>query len=108
MALYADLPHASMSGWPDWVTNDSDSVRGRRAAELWQAGLAAAAVALDQLAPDVRRLSPAEFERKAQAVRRYRSQVATIERALGHRLDDPGLLGYEVVWRLPALAADPG
>ncbi|HMD56918.1 MAG TPA: PIG-L family deacetylase [Solirubrobacteraceae bacterium] len=105
VALYADLPHASVCGWPDWVINDGDSGRGRRAAELWRAGLAAARLAPVQLIPEVRRLSPVAFERKAQAVQRYASQVATIEHAIGRRLDDPELLGYEVAWRLPAVEA---
>jgi len=52
---------------------------------------------------DVCRLAPDPFAAKVEAVRRYTSQVAVIERAFGRRLDDPTLLGYEVVWRLPAV-----
>ncbi len=102
VALYADLPHASLYGWPDWVTGDRGSQRGRQAAELWDAGLTAAELAPERLSPEVRRLSPKSFARKARAVRAYASQVATIEQSAGTRIDDPELLGYEVTWRLPA------
>jgi LmbE family N-acetylglucosaminyl deacetylase len=105
IAFYADLPHASLCGWPDWVTNDRDDGRGRRAAALWRAGFAAAGLAPEQLVPEVRRLSAEAFERKAQAVRRYTSQVATIECSIGRRLDDRELLGYEVAWGVPAVEA---
>jgi LmbE family N-acetylglucosaminyl deacetylase len=105
VSLYVDLPHASVRGWPDWVTGAGDDEHGRLAAALWERGLAAAGLMPDQLQPEVGRLAPDAFARKAEAVRRYRSQVATLERAFGRRLDDPALLGYEVVWRLPALAA---
>jgi LmbE family N-acetylglucosaminyl deacetylase len=104
VALYADLPHASAGGWPDWVVDDGNRAHGRQVAGLWQAALAATGVPPDQLVADVYRLAPDPFAAKVEAVRRYASQVEVIERAFGRRLDDPGLLGYEVVWRLPAVA----
>jgi hypothetical protein len=76
--LYADLPHASVGagdGWP------------------------ASAPSLDGLAPEPQPLDDSEFERKLRAVRTYRSQVGTLERAFKRRVDDPILLRYEVVWR---------
>lgn len=105
VSLYADLPHASSWGWPEWVTGEAHSPEARRAVALWQAALAGTGVAPDELAVDARRLSPAALERKLRAVGRYQSQVETIERAFGRRIDDPTLLGHEVVWRLPATAA---
>jgi LmbE family N-acetylglucosaminyl deacetylase len=106
VALYADLPHASSLGWPDWVTTDGDLGLALRTAALWNAGLAATGLPLDRLTPDARRLTPAAFARKVEAVRRYASQVPAIEQAIGRRVDDASLLGYEVTWALPPLA-DP-
>ena len=105
VALYADLPHASARGWPDWVVDDGNGARGRQAAGLWHAALAATGVPPDQLVAGVCRLAPDRFAAKVEAVRRYTSQFALIERTFGRRLDDPALLGYEVVWRLPAVGA---
>jgi LmbE family N-acetylglucosaminyl deacetylase len=76
-ALYADLPHANRSaaaGWPEKAPR------------------------VDGLVAIQRRLDPRSFARKVAAVRRYRSQVASIERAFKRRIDDPALLGCEVVW----------
>ena len=77
-ALYADLPHASVGaadGWPG------------------------SAPRLEGLAPQPHSLTAAEFERKLNAVREYRSQVGLLERAFERSVDDPALLGHEVVWR---------
>jgi LmbE family N-acetylglucosaminyl deacetylase len=79
--LYADLPHASVGGGEAWPR---------------------CAPQLDGLTPEPHALTEAEFERKLQAVRSYRSQLGVLERAFQRRLDDPVLLRYEVVWRAPA------
>jgi LmbE family N-acetylglucosaminyl deacetylase len=81
--LYADLPHAS-------------GLTGGKAA-AWDEAFARAGLALDGLAPVVRRLGPEAFERKLAGVRAYASQVAMLERAFG-ALDDPDLLGREVLF----------
>jgi LmbE family N-acetylglucosaminyl deacetylase len=85
VGLYADLPHAGVVGWPGWPQE---------------------VPRLDGLVAEPRRLPAATFERKLRAVREYRSQVAIIERVFARRLDDPALLGYEVVWRPPAAVAN--
>lgn len=78
VALYADLPHASVGAGDAWPE---------------------AAPRLDGVAPEPLRLADDEFERKLTAVRRYRSQLGALERAFKRPLDDPVLLRYEVVWR---------
>ena len=79
--LYADLPHASVAGGEAWP---------------------GCAPQLDGLAPEPQALSAAEFERKLEAVRSYRSQLGVLERAFQRPLDDPVLLRHEVVWRTAA------
>jgi len=74
-------------------------------AKTWKSGIATAGVDDKILVADVSRLERDALEQKVEAVRQYKSQVATIERAFGRRLDDPELLGYEVVWPLPAIGA---
>jgi hypothetical protein len=99
VALYADLPHASAGGWPRWVTGGADA-DGERVARAWKSCLAG--VGLDHNGTaKVIQLSEEAFERKLRAARRYASQVEALEQSFG-RFDDPALLGYEVVWRLPS------
>jgi LmbE family N-acetylglucosaminyl deacetylase len=104
VSLYADLPHASARGWPSWVTGAS-APPAPEVAAMWRHALRGIGVDDRHPTPDVRRLAPDEFARKAAAVRRYSSQIDPLERYFGARIDDPALLGYEIVWRLPATAA---
>ena len=105
VALYADLPHASARGWPDWVTGCSNGRAGALVADAWRRGIAMAGIGENELVAEVWRLRRDAFKHKVEAVRHYKSQVPTIERAFGRRLDDPELLGYEVLWRLAAIAS---
>jgi LmbE family N-acetylglucosaminyl deacetylase len=98
IALYADLPHASAGGWPEWVTGGATGDQGR-VGNLWRNCLAGVGID-DNQGAKVTRLPGEAFERKVRAARHYASQVQALERGFG-RLDDPALLGYEVVWRLP-------
>ena len=97
VALYANFPHAGAHGLPAWVTGE----RVDAGADPWAATLATIRVPHDQFAGEVCRLTPSAFARKLKAARRYATQIAALERAFAKRLDDPALLGYEVVWRLP-------
>ncbi len=97
VALYADFPHAGAYGLPAWVTGEGDDA----GADPWAATLATIGVPHDQFVAEVCRLTPSAFARKLEAARRYATQIAALERAFAKRLDDPALLGYEVVWRLP-------
>ena len=68
---------------------------------MWRAALAQTGLTVDQLVPEVHRLTAGSFARKLDALRRYASQLPTLEQGFG-RLDDPELLGYEVTWRASA------
>lgn len=96
--LYADLPHASARGFPAWVTGQADAVASA-VAESWRRCLAVAGV--DGSDSEICRLSVRAFKRKVEAVRRYSSQLAALERGFGQPIDTPGLLDYEIVWGLP-------
>lgn len=96
VTLYADLPHASAGGWPDWITAGTEAAVGAR----WRSCLRTAGIGDDWVAK-VRRLADDAFQRKVRAVRCYASQIASLERSFGRRLDDPALLGCEVLWSLP-------
>jgi LmbE family N-acetylglucosaminyl deacetylase len=95
--LYADLPHASAWGLPAWVTGHPDRT-GAAVSECWRRCLVDAGVG--EADAEIHRLSDRAFARKLEAVRRYSSQLATLERGFGQPIEAPGLLDYEVVWRL--------
>jgi LmbE family N-acetylglucosaminyl deacetylase len=95
--LYADLPHASASGLPSWVTGHPAGT-GPAVAESWRRSLADAGV--DHANSEVCRLSGPAFARKLEAVRRYSSQLGPLEFGFGQPIEAPGLLDHEVVWRL--------
>jgi len=92
VSLYADLPHATLQGWPAWVTRTrtSKDLAGAR----WDHVLAGAAA----LAPTVHRLDHERYARKLAAVRAYATQVEALEEFVGRPLTDPETLGYEVAW----------
>jgi LmbE family N-acetylglucosaminyl deacetylase len=102
VVLYADLPHATAGGLPDWVRGDGGTARQREVSERWRRLLEEAGLATDALAGTVRALRGDDFARKLAAVRAYASQVGLIEDMFNRPVDDPELLGYEVEWRLPA------
>ena len=95
--LYADLPHASARGLPAWVTGHPDGA-GAAVAERWRLCLAGAQV--DDADAETHWLSGRALARKLEAVRRYSSQLAPLERGFGQQIDAPELLDHEVVWRL--------
>ncbi len=97
--LYADLPHATLCGWPRWVLEDSASA-GNRNGERWATQLRSTGIAGERMLPAVRRLSAGEHAEKLRAVLAYGSQLAPLRAALGLTLEDPQLLGFEVEWRL--------
>ena len=96
VSLYADLPQASHLGWPGWVAANG---RGDdRVDKTWRQSLGA--VGIDATKGTPRRLTPDEFAAKSEVVRAYTTQTRAIQRAFGRRLDDPDLLGCEIVWRV--------
>jgi len=125
VTLYADLPHATLFGWPRWVLDggcseeadradedrgdgdradgdpvDGDRAIGDRAGRLWASQLEGAGVPLGRMTVAAQRLTAGEHARKLEALLAYRSQIAPLELAYGSSLEDRRWLGYEVDWRL--------
>jgi hypothetical protein len=98
VALYADVPHANMYGWPAWVTGEAeDPYLDPRVA--WQATMNGTDVSLAELDPEVHALDDVAEAAKRDAVQRYRTQVPALD-AQYSVLRRPDVLRYEVVWPL--------
>jgi hypothetical protein len=100
VALYADLPHATVSGWPRWVLDGSSS-QADPAGEGWATRLQETGIPVERMVAAVHRLPAADHARKLEAVLAYRSQIAPLRHVFGSSLEDPQPLGLEVDWRLP-------
>jgi hypothetical protein len=97
VVLYADVPHATVYGWPAWVTGAEPDARLRPEAG-WEGALAGTGLALGEPGAEVERLDPAKLARKREAVGAYRTQLPALEAQFG-ALDDE-VLGHEVTWRV--------
>lgn len=98
VALYADLPHATVLGWPRWVLDGSSS-EADPAGEGWATQLQETGVSVERMAATVHRLPTEDHSRKLEAVFAYGSQIAPLQEDFGS-LAEPHLLGLEVDWRL--------
>jgi glycosyltransferase involved in cell wall biosynthesis len=94
--LYADLPYAVVYGWPPWVTGTPDDPHLDVDAYWRQGGTDPELVAREHA--DVVRLAPEAAARKLEAIRRYRTQFATLDRGPVGLLRDPAVHGTEVFW----------
>jgi hypothetical protein len=103
VTLYADLPHATVFGWPRWVLDGSSS-EADPAGEGWATQLQETGVPVERMVAATHRLSPKEHAAKLEAVLSYASQIATLQEVFGSSLDDPQMLGFEVDWRLTLVA----
>lgn len=103
VALYADLPHATLFGWPRWVLDGSSS-EADPAGEGWATQLQDTGVAVERMVAATHRLSAEQHAGKLEAVLTYASQIATLQEVFGFSLDDPQMLGFEVDWRLGLIA----
>lgn len=101
VSLYADLPHATLHGWPAWVKRMGRSGSRDLAAAFWDHALAGTGA----LAPTVYALDGESHERKLAAVRMYRTQLEGLEEFVGRSLADRESLGYEVDWATASPAA---
>jgi LmbE family N-acetylglucosaminyl deacetylase len=97
VGLYADIPHATLYGWPAWVTGEPPEPLLDPGAH-WDAAMAATGISLRELPADVRVLTPEALERKLAATRAYRTQLPALEAQFG--VFAPEVLGREVTWRL--------
>jgi LmbE family N-acetylglucosaminyl deacetylase len=104
LALYADLPHATVFGWPRWALDGGSSKGADPAGKRWASQLEATGIPVERMLRAVHRLPAEDQACKLDAVRTYGSQIAPLRRVFGPSLEDPQLLGFEVDWRLPLLA----
>lgn len=104
VALYADLPHATIFGWPRWVLDGGSSSGADPAGELWASQLETAGIPVERTVAAAHRLSAEDRAGKLEAVLTYGSQIAPLQRAVGSSLEAPELLGLEVDWRLSLVA----
>jgi hypothetical protein len=94
VSLYADLPHASVHGWPAWVAGTHKSATKDLAGASWDHALAGTGV----IAPTVHRLDDEARARKLAAVQMYGTQLEALAEFVGRPLTDRAALGYEVAW----------
>lgn len=103
VVLYADLPHATVDGWPRWVLGGSSS-GADPAAERWAAALETTGIPVERMVATAHRLPAEDHAGKLDAVLTYGSQIAPLQQVFGSSLEDPQLLGFEVDWRLALIA----
>jgi GlcNAc-PI de-N-acetylase len=94
VSLYADLPHATLPGWPAWVKGASMAASRDLASAFWDRVLAGTSA----LTPTIHALDAEAHERKLAAVKMYRTQLQGLEEFAGRPLTDRETLGYEVDW----------
>jgi hypothetical protein len=104
VALYADLPHATVEGWPRWVLGGRSSSGADPAAERWAAELETTGIPVERMDATAHRLPAEEHAGKLDAVLTYGSQITPLQQVFGSSLEDPQLLGFEVDWRLALVA----
>jgi LmbE family N-acetylglucosaminyl deacetylase len=97
LTLYADLPHATVNGWPRWVLDES-SPGVDKASERWVSQLETTGIPVERMVATTQRLSAETHARKLEAVHTYSSQTTPLQRVFGCSLEDPRLLGSEVTW----------
>jgi LmbE family N-acetylglucosaminyl deacetylase len=98
VSFYADIPYATEFGWPAWVSGIAlepfltvDAAWSEALSSIEAAGCEPRVVALDDDAQ----------QRKAAAMRTYRTQFAALEAGGQQRLTRPELIGFEVAWFRP-------
>jgi len=103
VVLYADLPHAIRTGWPSWVSCESNG-GAPDVALRWNRELAASRLDIDLLVPRVRPLDAGMRRRKLRALASYRSQYEALDGWGFAPLDDPRTFAWEVSWEVPRSA----
>jgi LmbE family N-acetylglucosaminyl deacetylase len=104
LELYADLPHATVFGWPRWVLDGGSSGAADRPGERWTSQLEDTGISVERMVASAHRLPTEDRARKLEAVLTYRSQIAPLQHVFESSLEDPEQLGFEVAWRLPLMA----
>ena len=98
VVLYADLPHANVHGWPEWVTETSDPASEDPVGAFWDRRLAETGIPPHELGLKVHDLDAETYARKLAAVRMYTTQLSALTEYAGRPLSDHEALGYEVLW----------
>jgi len=108
VSFYADLPHASLHGWPDWVMSGDAPAAHDLAGAMWDGALARTGIPPQRMTTAVHELDAGALALKLAAVHAYRSQLDGLEEFAGRQLTDPETLGYEVVWTTSSPAREGG
>jgi LmbE family N-acetylglucosaminyl deacetylase len=103
VVMYADLPHAITRGWAEWVSPGGYAA-GARISEEWDAALASAGLAVEELRPVAYSLDERDRAAKLLALAEYRTQRAALDQMAFAPLQDPRTLAWEVSWDVPASA----
>ncbi len=104
VSLYADLPHATMHGWPAWVTSTNGAGSLDLAEALWDRTLNETGLSAATMAREVHELDAHSHAHKLEALRAYVTQLEGLAEYVGRQLTDRRTLGFEVVWKLPGTA----
>lgn len=102
VSLYADLPHATRQGLPNWVREGRGPTSKDLAAAAWDRSLAGTGIPPEDMTPSVHKLDAETRARKLEAVRMYGTQLQGLEEFVGRPLADHATLGYEVAWATPS------
>ena len=100
VSLYADLPHATLNGWPGWVLPGRGHHAKDDAAASWERTLAATGIPVSEMTPNVYELAADTYAAKLRAVQTYTTQVHALAELMDYPMSDRRALGYEVVWML--------
>jgi LmbE family N-acetylglucosaminyl deacetylase len=108
VTLWAELPYAIESGWPQWVLGGEPD-RYRDVDAWWESYLEDAPCERESLHAEVHRLSDEQSAAKLAAMRAYRTQFPLLNGGHLDRLAHPLSRGYEVFWdvRLPGDSIEP-
>jgi LmbE family N-acetylglucosaminyl deacetylase len=106
--LYADLPHATVHGWPAWVLGTRAPATKDLASAVWERALAATRLSPAEMIASVHSLEGEAHARKLAAVRMYATQLPALAQLAGRPLADPESLGYEVAWATGSAARAAG
>jgi LmbE family N-acetylglucosaminyl deacetylase len=104
VSLYADLPHATVHGWPAWVSGSHKPATKDLAGASWQHALAGTGA----MAPTVHCLDTEARAGKLAAVRMYGTQLEALKEFVGRPLTDREALGVEVAWATGSAATAAG
>jgi LmbE family N-acetylglucosaminyl deacetylase len=99
VALYADVPHANLHGWPAWV-NGTGEREYLDPEQFWDMATSESGIALRELEPAVHTLDAEQDAHKREAIRCYRTQLDALEVEFG-LFAHPETLRHEIIWPLP-------